>query len=512
MANAPPRTEPDHDDAAQSLGILPRLLGIITEVRTGETATALLLTLNIFLLFVSYYIIKPVRDALILSMESGAEYKSYMSGAIALSLLFAVPAYSWVAKKLPRNRLIVGVTLFFVANLALFAIGAALPSTASWLPLVFYLWVGIFNMMIVAQFWAFAADVYDEEQGKRLFVLVAMGASLGAVAGSALSKYLPKHVEATLEGGCDATSNYVGYLDVTQLLLLAAAILAFCALLTQVIHRRETRAAQASPAARAAEPEPEPTEPEPKRQGQDRQADSPAPAAKREQGAFSLVFKHRYLTLLAAFALVFTLVNSNGEYMVGKLAKGWVDEIVASCQFADEATKNAFQSGQFASFFGDFYFYVNLLGVVLQTFVVSRLIKYGGVSLSLFVLPVIALTGAVAVAFVPALFVLRPSKIAENATDYSLNNTIRNFLWIPTTRAMKYRAKQAVDTFFVRMGDVGSGLLVLLGAQILGLGVRAFAMTNIVLVLCWVWIASSILREKKKLQEARERGELTDDA
>ncbi|HET9954436.1 MAG TPA: hypothetical protein VFQ61_08025, partial [Polyangiaceae bacterium] len=166
---------------------LLNILRPVTRVEDGEAVTALLLTLNVFLLLSAYYIIKPVREALILAMRSGAEYKSYMSGVIAILLLFAVPAYAKIVDRLPRLKLVVGVTLFFAANLLLFTVAAEVPALRERLGLIFYAWVGVFNMMVVAQFWSFANDLYDEEQGERLFPMVALGGSLGAALGSKLS-------------------------------------------------------------------------------------------------------------------------------------------------------------------------------------------------------------------------------------------------------------------------------------------------------------------------------------
>ena len=116
-----------------------------------------------------------------------------------------------------------------------------------------------------------------------------------------------------------------------------------------------------------------------------------------------------------------------------------------------------------------------------------------------FVMPLIALLDGAAVAVVPALAVVFVGKIAENSTDYSLNNTLRQMLWLPTSREMKYKAKQAVDTFFVRMGDVASAAWVVVGASAFGLGVRGFALTNVLLVVVWLVLAVAIVREQRKL-------------
>ena len=510
----------DEETQAEQPSAFERLLGIFTDVKAGEGVTAVLLLLNVLLLLTSYYVIKPVRDALITGMPGGKGdiYKSYMGGAIAVALLFAVPAYASFAKKLPRNRLVVGATLFFVSNIVLFAFGTKLPGSASWLPLVFYLWVGIFNMMVVAQFWAFANDIYDEEQGERLFPLVGIGASFGAVVGGGLAKFLPIRPQSDLEGGCNAVTKQVGYLDTFSMLLLSGGILLVCALLTQMVHKRESTPKprqkiksqlKVTMSASADEMKEAVAKLQEQIKNKEQEKEESESKSKGDAGAFTMVLRYRYLILLAAFSLLFTFANTNGEYMISNLVKKHVFSTVGQCDFADEATKDAFISGMFTSWYGDFYFYVNIAGVLLQSFAVSRVVKWGGVKIALFIFPVIALFGATAVLLFPMLAVLRPAKIAENSTDYSFNNTVRNMLWLPTTKAMKYQAKQAVDTFFVRMGDVGSALMVFVIADLLSVkDIRVFAGTNLLVLAGLAFVAAAILREQKNIKAMKERGEL----
>ncbi|HMB71921.1 MAG TPA: hypothetical protein VKU85_21615, partial [bacterium] len=204
-----------------------RLLGVFTEVRTGEAGTSLLLALNVFLLLTTYYIVKPVREALIL-VGGGAEVKSYAAAGQALLLLLAVPAYAALVSRMQRRTLINVVTLFFAACMVGFYLLAAagVPNVG----VAFFLWVGIYNLMVPAQFWSFANDLYTPEQGKRLFVIVAFGASLGAVMGSWIAGLL------------------VAPLGVNQMLLVAAALLTATLLLTNAIDVRERRRAQAGAA------------------------------------------------------------------------------------------------------------------------------------------------------------------------------------------------------------------------------------------------------------------------
>lgn len=457
----------------ERLSPLDRALSVVADVRAGEGWTALGLATSLFLLLLAYYIIKPVREALILQHPAGAEYKSWMGAGIALLLLFVVPAYSKLADRLPRNRLVSGVTLFFASHLVLFYWASSAPglSGSLWLGLGFFLWVGVFNMLLVAQLWAFANDLYSPEQGRRLFAIVGVGASIGAIAGGAIK---------------DALSNVF---NIFQMLLVSALALVGVAVLVEVLHRRES-----ARAARQAHAVPELTAPEAASEGAAVQG-GVAPLV--PAGAFAMLREHRYLGLLAAFHLVFTLVNTNGEYLLGKLIKADAAQAIAS------GTLPAEQIAEFiAGKYNDFFQWMNLLSFGLQLFVVSRLVKRIGAGPAFFILPVIALGNSLAVAGVPILSVLFVGKMLENSTDYSLNNTLRHMLWLPTTREMKYKAKQAVDTFFVRMGDVASGGWVALAITVLDLGLRGFALGNALLVGIWLWLALAIVRAPQSLSVA----------
>ena len=137
------------------------------------------MTLTMFLVLAGYYLLKTARELFILS-EGGAEVKSYSSAGQALLLLVIVPAYGAFASRVNRMQLIQWVTLFFAANLVLFVLAL---SAGLRIGVVFFIWLGIFNVMVIAQFWAFANDLYTEEQGKRLFPLIGVGSSLGRLGG-----------------------------------------------------------------------------------------------------------------------------------------------------------------------------------------------------------------------------------------------------------------------------------------------------------------------------------------
>ena len=180
--SAVPAVAADKTILPSDKGFAERLLSPLADVHRGEATSVLLMMLTMFLMLGGYYLLKTAREGFILS-EGGAEVKSYSSAGQAVLLLFLVPAYGALASRVNRVQLVQWVTLFFASNLVLFL--AALAGGLR-VGIVFFLWVGIFNVMVIAQFWAFAADLYTEEQGKRLFPLIGIGSSLGAWVGSTL--------------------------------------------------------------------------------------------------------------------------------------------------------------------------------------------------------------------------------------------------------------------------------------------------------------------------------------
>jgi AAA family ATP:ADP antiporter len=427
---------------------MERFLSVFTEVHAGEGVSAVLLFINLFILLTAYYIIKPVREALILS-GGGAEIKSYAAAGQAILLIGVVPLYSTIASRLPRRRLINAVTIFFTACLGLFYILAQLKVP---LGVIFYLWVGIFNLMIIAQFWAFANDLYTPEDGKRLFVIIAFGASSGAVFGSFITGRLIKPI------------------GVYQLMLVSGALLLLSLILTNIVDSRQ------------------------KKQKETRETGTGITEPLKKGNGFKILFQSKYLVLIAFLLMFLNWVNTTGEYILGRTIAKAAEEAVKSGSVAG-LTEGIF----IGKFYADFFLFVNIAGVVTQLFLVSRILKYLGVRIAILVLPLIALCGYSVIAFLPILGIIRLVKITENSTDYSLNNTVRHVLFLPTTREEKYKAKQATDTFFVRAGDVLSALLVYVGVNMLAFDIKQFALVNLGLVLIWLLLALTIGIENKKL-------------
>ena len=202
-------------------GPIERMLSVFADVRAGEGAGVLCLMINVLLLLAAYYLLKTAREPLVLT-EGGASVRAYSSAGQAVCLMILVPLYGMVGSRVSRLKLVMGLTLFFASHLILFqALGAA----GTHIGVLFYIWVGIFNVFVISQFWAFANDIYTESQGKRLFPMIGVGASVGAFAGAQLAATLFK------------TYNLTPY----TLMTLAAVVLGICATLTWLASRAAAR-------------------------------------------------------------------------------------------------------------------------------------------------------------------------------------------------------------------------------------------------------------------------------
>jgi AAA family ATP:ADP antiporter len=421
-------------------GAVARLLSPIAEVHDDEVASVLMMTLIMFLTLGAYYMLKTAREVFILS-EGGAEVKSYSSAGQAMLLLFLVPAYGAFASRVNRTRLVAGVTLFFASHLVLF-IAASRIGLHIGVP--YFLWLGIFNVMVIAQFWAFANDLYTLDQGKRLFPLIGVGSSLGAWVGAMRAGHV-----MTLFGPM-------------RLLIGAGLLLVVCAWLATVVSRRQSGRGQPGAAAKKAE----------------------VPVG--GEGGFEMVRKDRYLMLITILTVLLNVVNTSGEYLFGRYV---VEQSYAL--YGTDAASTAAREQFIGTIYSRLFSTVNLVGFLLQLFVVSRVFKFLGVGKSLFIHPIVALVGYLLMLRSPSIRLMGYLKVADNSLDYSLGNTTKQALWLPTSRAAKYKAKQAVDSFFMRMGDVIQAGLVFTGERI-ALGVQGFAAINVALVGLWLMTAGML--------------------
>jgi AAA family ATP:ADP antiporter len=421
-------------------GVLVKMLSLFAVVHGSEVFSVLLLTLDGVLLLASYYFLKVIREPLILAAPGGAETKSYATAFLAVLLIGVFYGYRALAQRVDRLRLITYTKTFCAACLVVFSI---LGHMGVKIGIPFFLWVGCYSLTILAQFWAFANDIYTPEQGKRVFAVIGVGSSVGALIGSQLARMAVKP------------------LGLYNMMLVPAGVLMVCLVLVRLVNAHETIDAA-------------------------RKKESEVPPGGK--GGISMIFSHRYLLLIAAIIFLLNLVNTNGEYILDRTLE--VEKELRG--FDDKEAK--IWLGQFKA---TYFFWANLAGVVLQLFIASRVFKYLDVRGALYIYPLLVIGSYTGMTIMPLLAVVELGKIAENSLDYSIYNQAKQSLWLPTSREQKYVAKQAIDTFVVRAGDLASAGIVFAGAT-LAVGTRAFTITNVVLGGVFLVVVIIMGREHKK--------------
>jgi len=432
-------TQESRLDRALAVSLRP-----FAKVEPSEALNAVVMTATVFLLLTAYYLLKTAREPLIL-LHGGAEVKSYAAAGQAVLLLGFVQLYGWVARKVGRMRLLLSVYVFFAANLLLFAV---LTRAGLSVAVPFYLWVGVYNYTSIAQFWGYASDVYTPEQGKRLFAVIGVGSSAGAVAGARLAELVvPLGPEAMMLGAA-------------ILLGIICGILLWINGRVEAPHESQAKQEENQPLSR--------------------------------ESAFSLIARDKYLLLIALLTLLINWCNSTGEYIL--------DRTLLAAVAGQHENAMVFV-GQFKA---QYFEWVNIAGVLLQLFAVSRILERLGVRAALFFLPVVAFGGYALMLVAPVLSLIRLAKAAENSLDYSVQNTARQALYLVATRVEKYVGKTAVDSFFVRFGDVLSAGVVYVGAK-LSLPTQVFAAINLALILVWIFVVVLVGREHRRRSEELER-------
>ena len=416
-------------------GRSPGILTALTKVRPGEGTAVFLFATYAFLLLVCYYMLKTLREPLLLTHGS-AESKSYAYAAIALILLFLVPAYAAVFRHQKRARILRWVTVLFLIALELFFF---LGRSGANIGFAYYVFVGIFSVMMLAQFWAHAADSFDLASGKRLFPMIMLGASLGALVG-------PQLVSALFES-----------LGPWRLMAVPMVLM----VLTLPLSRWARGAIPKSCRC---------------------QTVKQPPQERHWLGGIAMVLRNRYLTLLAMLVMLLNCVNTTGEYVLTDLV---LDH--AHTQVAQDPEKDVGEL--IASFYGQFFLTVNVLAVILQLFLVGHVFRLIGVQGAVLLLPVVAIVGYGLVAFLPIFAVVRTVKIFENSMDYSLMNTARHALYLPVPPSHKFVGKTAIDTFFWRFGDVLQAGVIFVGLNWFDFRYQEFALLNMVLAIFWLLVA-----------------------
>ena len=432
---------------------LEALFSLVTRLEPGEGRSVGLCFANGFSLLFAIYLLRPVREALVLA-DGGAENRSYAVGAMALVSMLVLPCYGALYRRYGKALVTRGNALVFLAGLVLFW----LATTAGLrIGFAFFVWLGVVGAIAVAQFWALATELYDVESGSRLFPVIALGVSLGAWTGSLVA------AEATLALGSGGV------------MVLAGAALTATLLLSE-------SARQWGPS------------------GTGRRCSSAFATPKtRPLAGFASVVGSRYLLLIALSVVLLNWINGIGDFIMAQAVADRADALVSDGSAAGRGEL-------IGAIYGRFYAWVNLLGLLVQVLLVSRLMRTLGVAGAALVLPLIMALGYALVACVPIFAIVHAIKTIENCCSHSIQSTSRHALFLPLGGFARFEGKIVIDTFFWRLGDLIQVATIYVGTTWLGLEARHFGLLNVGLALALVLVVVLIGRRYARLSEPHAGG------
>jgi AAA family ATP:ADP antiporter len=420
-----------------------RLLRRFVDVRLAEVPVLGWCWLYIFAVLSSYYIMRPIRDEA--GVAGGVNNLQWLFTATLVGMLLLNLPFAYLVKKLPRRRFIPLTYQFFVANIIGFAAALhwANAEQAVWVGRVFFVWVSVFNLFVVSTFWQVNVDLFSSEQGKRLFGVIAAGATTGAIVGSSLTAGLARVISPIV------------------LLVIAAVLLEVAVFSVGRLARLSPTLSQ-RPASERAD----------------------APIGGGVFAGITHAFRSPYLLNVSLFLLLFAVTST---FLYFQQAG------IVGRSFSDRGAQTAF--------FATVDLLVNVLTLAVQLFLTGRILLWFGVALSLGILPALTIIGFGGLALMPTIAAVAVFQVLRRAADYAIARPTREVLFTVVPREDRYKAKSFIDTVVYRTGDqVGAWSVALL--RIAGLGTAGVAMAAIPIAALWLANAVWLGRRQEVLAAA----------
>jgi AAA family ATP:ADP antiporter len=412
-----------------------RLLRRVVDVREGEVAAVAWSCAYFFFVLSSYYVLRPIRDEM--GVAGGVANLAWLFTATLGGMLLVHPLFTALVARLPRRRFVPLIYRFFILNLLVFFVlfRVADAAQAVWIGRVFFIWTSVFNLFVVSVFWSLMTDLYRPSQSQRLFGLVAVGGTLGAVLGASI------------------TSGLSRVLSAASLLLVSALLLEIAARAARALDREEENVARAASSEEV----------------------TSTPARDRVIGGGVLegigdIARSPYLLGIAGLMLLFTITSTFLYFQQADII-GAVKDRQARTQL-----------------FANIDLAVNVLTLAAQVFLTGRVLRWLGVGVALAFLPVLTLVGYGILATAPVVAVLVVFQVLRRAGNFAIQRPAREVLYTVLPRTEKYKAKNFNDTFVYRLGDqVGAWSYTAIGW--LGVGAAGLALTMVPLSAAWLLLA-----------------------
>ena len=441
------------NEAASPKSPFARIIKAAALIEPHEMRAVVISFLYFFFLLGSYYILRPMRDAM--GTVYGSDNLEELFTYVFFATFIAAPIYAWVAAKVRLSRFLPWIYGFFVINIFIFYLMFTSGMETRFVAGAFFIWVSVFNIFLISVFWSFMADIYSRKQAKRLYGVIAAGGSFGAAAGPAV------------------TAAFVTTLGNETLLLISVA--GFLIVVGLVIALEKEKAKFLA-------------------SGEDVQRttlDHSLNKSANPFAGFSQVLKSPYLMMFAAFILLLTWVSTILYFQQAAM-------IEAASDSANVRTR----------IFASVDLVVNSLAILIQFFGTGRLVNKFGVTAALVLVPGIMLLAFMAMAVSPVLIVVLGVQVVRRVGEYAVAKPGREMLFTIVDQESKYKAKNVLDTVVYRFGDV-SQAWVQASLRAIGLGVSGIAVFGALIAAAWGYVG---LKLGRRYESAVEEGRVAAEA
>ncbi|HUD57880.1 MAG TPA: hypothetical protein VMQ99_00115 [Acetobacteraceae bacterium] len=451
-------SNPVQENAAPGGGGIVRLLRRVIDVRPEEVPVLVWCWIYIFSIFLSYYIMRPIRDEM--GVAGGVNNLQWLFTGTLVGMLLVNLPFAWLVKNLPRSRFIPITYRFFAVNIVLFAVALhfATNAQAVWIGRLFFIWVSVYNLFVVSVFWQMNVDLFSSEQGKRLFGCIAAGATVGAMVGSAVTATLALYV-----------TPIVLLLGAAVLLEVAVFSVGRLSRLSPTLHR-DPRAGRERPEERVI--------------GGREQPPEERVIGGGVIGGIAHALRSPYLLNVSLFMLLYSITST-----------------VLYFQQAGIVSHSIPARGAQIAFFAKVDLMVDVLTLVSQVFLTGRVLLACGVAVTLALLPALSIIGFGALALFPTIGAVVAFQVLRRAGNFAITRPTREVLFTVVSREDRFKAKSFIDTFVYRLGDqVGawsSALLTMLGG-----GTSVAAIVAIPLSCLWLGNSLWLGRRQEKVAAA----------
>jgi ATP:ADP antiporter, AAA family len=421
---------------------LSKCLTLVIGVEPDEIKVVLTAFAYFFFLMASYFILRPLRDTMG-TVYGVSHLQELFTGTFILSFV-AAPIYAGFASRIKLATFLPWVYGFIAITMVIFYVLFQRVANDRWVAAAFYIWLSTFNLITISVFWSLMADIFSTPQAKRLFGFIAAGGTLGTVTAPAFITFFVKTI---------GTNN---------LLLISAAGFAITALSVRMLENAKQKFMTSD-------------------------AEAQTTTLNRTLGGnpfdgFALLFRSRYLLMIALFLLLMTWISTVIYFQLGDLI---------SKEFASRAARTqAYATIDLAT---------NTIALLIQLFGTGRFVQRFGVTAGLLLNPLIMVMAFLAVAFSPVLLVLGGIQVVRRFSEYAIAKPSRDMLFTIVDQQAKYKAKNVIETVVYRFGDLTSAWL---SAAILPFGVAGLAIFGIAISVAWFPIAFLLGRQYERARKA----------